>query len=61
MNQSTNYEFNLPEESDFAKISDLTENWESIDTKLKNVSDKAEENVGLSIVDGKICQTYGTE
>ena len=31
MNASTNYEFNLPEESDFAKITDLTDNWEAVD------------------------------
>lgn len=39
MNQSTNYNFKLPEDSDFADIGDLTENWDSIDGIVGNVSE----------------------
>lgn len=39
MQYSTNYHFKLPEPSDFVNVNDLSENFGSIDTLLKNIAD----------------------
>jgi len=46
MQQSTNYNFNLPEATDFADIADLSANWEDVDEIIHNheVSALASEN-----------------
>ena len=39
MQHSTNYNFNLPQSSDFADISDLTDNWEEADRIIGEISE----------------------
>lgn len=39
MQHSTNYNFNLPQPSDFADISDLTDNWEEADRIIGEISE----------------------
>lgn len=39
MQYSTNYHFKLPAPSDFVNVNDLSENFGSIDTLLKNIAD----------------------
>lgn len=39
MQHSTNYNFNLPQPSDFADISDLTHNWEEADRIIGEISE----------------------
>ena len=46
MNYSDNYNFKLPEDSDFAKVSDINDNFELLDDKLKEI----EEDGGGSII-----------
>ena len=61
MDSTTNYGFNVPGYSDFADVEKLSENWQSLDTELKRVDDASGSNdLGLSIVDGKLCQTFTT-
>ena len=38
MNHSLNYNFNLPEEEDFADIADLTNNWSALDEILNDMA-----------------------
>lgn len=38
MNTSTNYKFNLPVGEDFYNVEDFTENFETIDTEMKKIS-----------------------
>lgn len=40
MQSTTNYNLNKPENTDEIKISDLNENFDKIDTELKNVSNE---------------------
>ena len=39
MNNTTNYNYKLPEESDFAKISDINDNFTQLDGQLKSMND----------------------
>ena len=39
MNNTTNYNYKLPEESDFAKILDINDNFTQLDGQLKNMND----------------------
>lgn len=40
MQSTTNYNLNKPENTDEIKISDLNENFDKIDTELKNVNNE---------------------
>ena len=70
MNQSTNYNFNLPEGTDLVNLlTQLIPNWSSLDTLLKGVENQAFTNctevVALGVhaitrinADGKILKEY---
>lgn len=40
MQHSTNFNFNLPQSTDFADISKLTENWNAVDGILENITEE---------------------
>ena len=42
MNTSSNYQFNLPQETDTVDISKLSDNWDKLDAQLKSVQNTAE-------------------
>ena len=48
MNKTPNYNLNLPEDSDFVEVSDLSENFEEIDRQLENNKKQAADSVSKS-------------
>ncbi len=49
MQNSTNYGFNLPEQTDFVNIEDLSDNWESLDGILPQIDQNRQNILALDM------------
>ena len=49
MQKSTNYDFNLPDDDDYADIGDLTENWEKVDGILPQIDENRQNILALDM------------
>lgn len=49
MQKSTNYDFNLPGDDDYADIGDLTENWENLDGILPQIDQNRQNILALDM------------